>query len=191
MKALFDTSVLIAGLVEGHPHHEHAWPWMERAVDGRLEAAMSTHSLAELYAVLSVHPSLKPRPAPHEIVELLARSVLPHVRAISLDPTDYEETLRRCADRGVRGSGLHDALIEQERLHAAGRRPLGPGRGPTGRGAESLTRGRRSRLSAPATGPGQSPERSIEHSSQSGTTPRQSAGRYTETAPIAAARSLP
>lgn len=113
MKALFDTSVLVAALVEGHPRHADAWPWLEAASEGALEGAVSLHGVAELYAVLTVLPSLRPRPTPHEIVELVRRSVTGVLAAVGLDATDYEEAIRRAADRGVRGGGLYDALIEQ------------------------------------------------------------------------------
>ena len=31
MKVLFDTSVLVAGIVQVHPAHQRASPWMQRA----------------------------------------------------------------------------------------------------------------------------------------------------------------
>jgi predicted nucleic acid-binding protein len=117
VKVLFDTSVLLAALVEGHPRHEMAWAWLEDVIEDRTEGGLCTHTLAELYATLTVLPSLKPRPAPHEVVELLARSVLPRFRCIALGPADYEATVRRCADRGLRGGAVYDALIEQAARH--------------------------------------------------------------------------
>ena len=32
MKVLFDTSVLVAGMVAGHSRHEAAFPWLRKAL---------------------------------------------------------------------------------------------------------------------------------------------------------------
>ncbi len=60
MRILFDTSVLVAGIVEAHPMHERAGPWLERARAGEFEFLAASHTLAELYAVLTRLP-LSPR----------------------------------------------------------------------------------------------------------------------------------
>jgi predicted nucleic acid-binding protein len=56
MKVLFDTSALVAAMVEGHPRHEQAWPWLQQAKAGKVQGVVAAHSLAELYAVLTVLP---------------------------------------------------------------------------------------------------------------------------------------
>jgi len=33
MKTLFDTSVIVAGLIEAHPMHGRAFPWIKQARD--------------------------------------------------------------------------------------------------------------------------------------------------------------
>lgn len=47
MKILFDTSVFIAGLVESHPEHGRALPYLQRVKRGEDEGIVSVHSLAE------------------------------------------------------------------------------------------------------------------------------------------------
>ena len=37
MKILFDTSVIIAALVETHPMHTRAFPWLKRARSAEFE----------------------------------------------------------------------------------------------------------------------------------------------------------
>jgi len=37
MKTLFDTSVIIAALVESHPMHGRAFPWLKRAKEKQFE----------------------------------------------------------------------------------------------------------------------------------------------------------
>ena len=56
MKVMFDTSVLVAGMVEPHPMHERALPWLKRARSRDLEFFVAGHTLAELYAVLTTLP---------------------------------------------------------------------------------------------------------------------------------------
>lgn len=61
MRLFFDTSTLVAAMVEGHPSHSAALPWLQRVkVDTGLVAA---HTLAELYAILTRLP-VSPRIPP-------------------------------------------------------------------------------------------------------------------------------
>ena len=52
MRVLADTSVLVAAMVESHPAHDRAFPWLLRAKQGKLDLLVATHTLAETYAVL-------------------------------------------------------------------------------------------------------------------------------------------
>lgn len=60
MRVLLDTSVLIAAVVEGHPAHAVAFPWLQRVKAGTDIGVVAAHSLAEMYAVLTRLPT---RPA--------------------------------------------------------------------------------------------------------------------------------
>ena len=53
MKTLFDTSVIIAALVESHPMHGRAFPRLKQAKEKQFELFVASLTLAELYAVLS------------------------------------------------------------------------------------------------------------------------------------------
>jgi predicted nucleic acid-binding protein len=71
MRVFFDTSVLVAPLVEAHPLHVRALPWLDRAQGGEFDGAVSSHTLAELYAVtlvtlqkMSVPDSIPPELGP-------------------------------------------------------------------------------------------------------------------------------
>jgi predicted nucleic acid-binding protein len=59
LKVLFDTSVLIAALTGRHVQHAVSIPWLERALAEEVVGLVSTHSLAELYAILTGHPDLQ------------------------------------------------------------------------------------------------------------------------------------
>ena len=58
MKVAFDTSVLIAGSVSSHPHHERALWWL--ADDREFERCASWHALAETWSVLTRLPLRPP-----------------------------------------------------------------------------------------------------------------------------------
>lgn len=110
MKVLFDTSVLVAALVEAHPGHEIALPWLQRVRTGELEMILSAHSLAELYAVLSSLP-VKPRISPATALMLIEANILKLAKVISLSGSDYRNCLNRMARYGIGGGVVYDALI--------------------------------------------------------------------------------
>lgn len=109
MKVLFDTSVLVAAVVAAHPAHDRALPWLQRAHAREIEAFVSAHSLAELYAVLSTLP-VRPRISPHLARQLVAENVERRVRIIPLSARDYGAVLTEMAARGVPGGVVYDAL---------------------------------------------------------------------------------
>lgn len=79
MRALLDTSTLIAAMLPDHVHHTYAFPWLARAKAGAFEFVCSGHSLAELYAVLT---RLKRTPPirPDEAWDLIRENVTAHAR---------------------------------------------------------------------------------------------------------------
>jgi len=110
MKILLDTSVLVAALVEPHPQHDRALPWLRKAKDEELELAVSSHTLAELYAVLSTLP-VSPRITPGLALRLIRESVEPAASVISLSSSDYLTTIKRMSELGISGGAIYDALI--------------------------------------------------------------------------------
>ena len=56
MKILLDTSVLVAAVVESHPAHSQALPWLQRVRNNVDTGLVAAHSLAELYAILTTLP---------------------------------------------------------------------------------------------------------------------------------------
>ena len=103
---LLDTSVLIA---IAHVHHIHHEPsrglWNQCTVR---ETAVNTHSLVELYNVLTSMPRgfrLSPRNAAAAIDVFLSR-----VTPISLSADEYKTTIRVASALGVAGGSVYDAL---------------------------------------------------------------------------------
>ena len=110
MKTLFDTSVIIAALVESHPMHERAFPWLKQAKEKKFELIVSSHTLAELYAVLSTLP-LKPRISSSVAWRLIKENIESISKILSLTPAEYSSTIKSLSDIGLIGGTIYDALI--------------------------------------------------------------------------------
>ena len=110
MKTLFDTSVMVAGIVESHPVHSKCLPWLQRAKAGDFECVVVSHSLAETYAVLTTLP-VKPRISPL-IARLLIHTNLEALgRIVPLTTADYKTTIAGMAELGLSGGIVYDALL--------------------------------------------------------------------------------
>ena len=110
MKTLFDTSVIIAALVESHPIHERAFPWLKQAKEKQFELIVASHTLAELYAVLSTLP-LKPRISSSVAWRLINENIVPNSKVISLTPAEYCSTIKSMSEMGLIGGTIYDSLI--------------------------------------------------------------------------------
>lgn len=118
MKLCFDTSVLVAALVQAHPHHGLAFPRLKSVHDGKVAGAITTHALAELFATLTALP-LKPKIAPGEVRRLMNRDIGAHFEVIQLTAEMYEEALDLTVRQGLASGAIYDAL------HLTGARSAG------------------------------------------------------------------
>jgi predicted nucleic acid-binding protein len=106
---LYDTTVLVAAVVEAHSEHGRCHPWLGRAASGDVSLIVSAHSLLEVYAVLSTLP-YSPRIAPgaaRQLVEGIERVA----RIVALTPAEYRATIGRLAELGITGGAVYDGLI--------------------------------------------------------------------------------
>ncbi len=110
MRILFDTSVLVAAVVQPHPMHKRALPWLKRAKAGEYDFIAATHTLAELYAVLTTLP-VKPRISSSTARRLIQENIEGLAKIVSLSPSDYRNIINRMADFGLTGGIIYDALI--------------------------------------------------------------------------------
>ncbi|BAY19583.1 PilT protein domain protein [Anabaenopsis circularis NIES-21] len=116
MKILFDTSVLVAAIVADHPHYSITLPWLQRIQAGQIEGFVSTHTLAELYAILTRLPQ-KPKIKP-ELAQRLVQENLANFHKIVLTAEDYQDTIARMVSLNLPGGGIYDALIAQAAIKA-------------------------------------------------------------------------
>jgi len=110
MRTLFDTSLIIAALVEPHPMHGRSLPWFKRAKAGELELVVAAHTLAEAYAVLSTLP-IKPRISPSAAWRLIHENIERIAKIVSLTPSEYMSAVKSVSDMGLSGGIIYDALI--------------------------------------------------------------------------------
>ena len=114
MRVLFDTSVLLPALIRHHSEHGQARPWLERGQRGEFQFVVGTHTLAELFSVLTRYP-IRPRISPRTALSLIEENVASSATLIELSASDYLEVLRRQTRLGNPGGTVYDALI----AHAA------------------------------------------------------------------------
>ncbi len=109
MKVFFDTSVLVAAQVESHPAHPRALTWLHRAAQGEFEMIVSTHTLAELYAVLTRLP-VRPRVDPPLALRMIEENVVRIARVKSIGTAQYKAVLADLAAKHLSGGVVYDAL---------------------------------------------------------------------------------
>jgi len=110
VKILFDTSIIVSGIVETHPMHAKCLPWLQRAKAGEVECIVVSHTLAETYAVLTTLP-VKPRISPLVAQRLIDNNLQEIARIVPLTIADYWNTIRRMTAMGLSGGTIYDALI--------------------------------------------------------------------------------
>lgn len=128
MKVLFDTSVLVAALVEAHPMHQRALPWMQRAKAGEITMVVASHSVAKLYAVLTALP-VQPRITAALAWQLIHENIARAATVIALSWGDYRAVIKQLSGSGVVGGITYDALIARAAQKARATRliTLNPG----------------------------------------------------------------
>ena len=117
MKALFDTSVLVAASVEGHPMHRRALPWLKRARSGEVELHVAAHSLAETYAVLTALP-IRPRISPTTAARIIRENIEKSAKLVALTASEYRGVIHDLAVLGVSGGVVYDAIIARSAAKA-------------------------------------------------------------------------
>lgn len=118
MRVLLDTSVLVAAMVEAHPSHERALPWLQRAKQGELTAVIASHTLAELYSILTTLP-VRPRISPSTAWHLIRENILLTLEVVALSKDDYRAVIEHLSQLGIVGGATYDALIAYAASKAA------------------------------------------------------------------------
>lgn len=117
MRALLDTSVLLAGMIEGHSCHAKALPWLQRVKNHEIEGAVAAHSLTELYAILTALP-LRVRIPTASAWQLIQENILEDFEAVALSEAEYYTALRALSLSGGLGDAVSEALIVRAAVKA-------------------------------------------------------------------------
>jgi len=110
MKILFDTSLIVAGVVESHPMHARCLTWLQRAKARDFDCFVASHSLAETFAVLTTLP-VKPRISPLLAQRLIDNNLRTIAKFVPLTVADYSRTIQTMTELGLSGGTVYDALI--------------------------------------------------------------------------------
>lgn len=107
MKRFFDTSVLVAAVLEEHEHHPRSFSALSTATPS--SAFCAAHNLAEAYATLTRYPG-KQRLSPDQA--LLAIEVFENrLAVVALETREYLAAIRSFATHGITGGTIYDGLI--------------------------------------------------------------------------------
>jgi len=112
MKIFFDTSVLIAGMLEAHPMHEKSFSWLKRAKAKEFDWGICSHTFAELYATLTAMP-LRPRITPEIVLNLIHENIEGQAQVITLTGREYMEVIKNISKLNLPGAVIYDAIIAQ------------------------------------------------------------------------------
>jgi len=104
MKAVLDSSILVAALVEAEPRHLACGHLLDKP-----GMHVHAHALAETFSTLT-GGRLGYRVLPETAVQLLEQSVLPYVGVITLSAKEMTTGLKDAPSRGVRGAAIYDYL---------------------------------------------------------------------------------
>jgi predicted nucleic acid-binding protein len=88
VKVVFDTSVVVAALLPKHISHAACFVDLQAAKSRHIQGHLSTHSLAELYSVLTRMPG-QPRITPQE-AKILINGCTGYLQTIPLETADYK-----------------------------------------------------------------------------------------------------
>jgi predicted nucleic acid-binding protein len=107
VKWFFDTTVLVAALLPGHPHHARSFPVFAAAT--RKQAACAAHSLGEAYSTFTRYPGKERMSA--EAAGLVVQEIENRFTLVWLDGDEYCAAIRDMARMGIVGDAVYDGLI--------------------------------------------------------------------------------
>lgn len=106
MKTLLDTSAVLPGLLKNHSRHAASFEWLAGAAKKLGDTAISQHTVAELYSVLTGLP-VPLRVSPATAVSLINDLSL---EVVPLTPSHYRDATSRLSASGLPGGVIYDML---------------------------------------------------------------------------------
>ena len=115
-----DTSVIIAGLLSWHEHHDLAREWLETILEEH-QLVLPTRVLVESYSVLTRLPPPH-RLSPRDAFDLLSGSFREHAEMIDFEASGRWAFLEQGAANGLQGGATYDAEIIHTAIAARARK---------------------------------------------------------------------
>lgn len=112
VRTLFDTSVLVAALVDQLGNHEAAFRALQQYTSSENDGFCSTHTLAECYATMTALPVAR-RISPEEARLVIEDTIVERIGVVSLGEKDYRAVLGDVAALGLSSGAIYDALHAQ------------------------------------------------------------------------------
>jgi predicted nucleic acid-binding protein len=106
MIEFFDTTTLVAAMVEDEAHHEFCAAALEEADAGYA----STQSLAECYATLT-GGRLGVQVSPADAASLVRQNIHDRLSLVSLTASEYMKLVEAAGPAGARGGAIYDLLL--------------------------------------------------------------------------------
>jgi predicted nucleic acid-binding protein len=110
VKVLFDTSAIVAAIVEAHPKHEESLLWLQKAKNNEIEGVISSHTSIELYSVLTSLP-VSPRISPALAWQLIRENIIKSFELITCTKNDHFSILQMLMENQIIGGASYDGLI--------------------------------------------------------------------------------
>ena len=108
--------MIVAAFEVSHPRHTVCLPWLQQAQTEQIQGFIATHTLAEVYSVLTRLP-VRPRISP-ELAQRLITENLERFEVIPLTTEDYQMVVAQMVNLNLTGGGIYDALIAQAAVKA-------------------------------------------------------------------------
>lgn len=110
MKYLFDSSILIASFIQGHPKHDLAFSWLKKAKNKEFTLYVSAHSLLEIYSALTGAP-FNPKILPLTAKRMIDENIKKFAEIVILNKIEYYGIIEDMIERKYQGGVIYDALI--------------------------------------------------------------------------------
>ncbi|MCK5719969.1 MAG: PIN domain-containing protein [Thiomargarita sp.] len=117
-KILFDTSTLVAASIISHPKHSLVLPYLQEVKKGINKGVVSTHSLAEIYNILTIFPANPRRISPQEAQQLIQQNIVDVFEVITLSELEYMSVIKHLSESNIIGGVIYDALILKAAIKA-------------------------------------------------------------------------
>ena len=108
MRTFFDTSVLIASMIEDERGHEAALKALNRY--GTAQGYAALHSVAECFATLT-GGRLGIQISAANAAEMIHANVVEPLDLIALSKTEYVQVMTSARELGMRGGAIYDGLL--------------------------------------------------------------------------------